>query len=192
MKAQTPAAAVADWRLLENYCDYERDRSRMPNVNPVLLRLRKEVNRSFHSRCAESPTLRLRHAGAQESDCQLRRDPGMACSQLVRPGIQTGIGHKEMRSSSPASLIFLAAVAWAGRITPCPWILLLGDRRGRAGSRGVAWGRSVTTTRLKLKNGRILKIRKPSLPDAEQQRVYDILGIDWKHAFPPIKSALPA
>lgn len=51
---------------------------------------------------------------------------------------------------------------------------------------------SVATTRLKLKDGRIIQIRKPSRPDAEQQRVYDILGIDWKLAFPPVKSALPA
>lgn len=51
---------------------------------------------------------------------------------------------------------------------------------------------SVVSTRLKLKDGRILQIRKPSLPDAEQQRVYDLLGIDWKRAFPPVKSELPA
>ena len=29
------------------------------------------------------------------------------------------------------------------------------------------------------------------LPDAEQQRVYDLLGIDWKRAFPPVKLELP-
>ena len=29
-------------------------------------------------------TLRLRHAGPQATDCQLKRDPGVACSRLVR------------------------------------------------------------------------------------------------------------
>ena len=51
---------------------------------------------------------------------------------------------------------------------------------------------SIVTTRLKLSCGRIIQIRKPSLPDAEQQRVYDILGIDWRQAFPAVKSELPA
>ena len=51
---------------------------------------------------------------------------------------------------------------------------------------------SIVTTRLKLSCGRIIQIRKPSLPDAEQQRVYDMLGIDWRQAFPAVKSELPA
>ena len=51
---------------------------------------------------------------------------------------------------------------------------------------------SIVTTRLKLSCGRIIQIRKPSLPDAEQQRVYDLLGIDWRQAFPAVKAELPA
>ena len=51
---------------------------------------------------------------------------------------------------------------------------------------------SIVTARLKLSCGRIIQIRKPSLPDAEQQRVYDLLGIDWRQAFPAVKSELPA
>ena len=30
----------------------------------------------------------------------------------------------------------------------------------------------------------------PSLPDAKQSRVYQILGIDWKRACPAVKSEL--
>ena len=38
--------------------------------------------------------------------------------------------------------------------------------------------------------GRIVTVRKPSLPDAEESRVYQILGIDWKRACPAVKSEL--
>ena len=41
-------------------------------------------------------------------------------------------------------------------------------------------------------SGRIVTVRKPSLPDAEQARVYKILGIDWKRACPAVKSELKA
>jgi hypothetical protein len=30
-------------------------------------------------------TMRIRHAGPMASDCQLRREPGVACSRLVEP-----------------------------------------------------------------------------------------------------------
>ena len=46
---------------------------------------------------------------------------------------------------------------------------------------------SVVTTRLPLEDGRVIEIRKPSLPDAEQALVYARLGIDWKQACPARK-----
>ena len=46
----------------------------------------------------------------------------------------------------------------------------------------------VATTRLALKDGREVSIRKPSEPDAEQERVYTLLGIDWRRAYPPRKT----
>jgi len=49
---------------------------------------------------------------------------------------------------------------------------------------------SLVSTRLPLEDGRVLSVRKPSLPDAEQARVYKILGIDWKRACPAVKSEL--
>ena len=49
---------------------------------------------------------------------------------------------------------------------------------------------SLVSTRLPLEDGRIVTVRKPSLPDAEQSRVYQILGIDWKGACPAVKSEL--
>lgn len=46
---------------------------------------------------------------------------------------------------------------------------------------------SLVTTRLPLEDGRVIEIRKPSLPDAEQALVYSRLGIDWKQACPARK-----
>jgi len=48
----------------------------------------------------------------------------------------------------------------------------------------------VATTRLPLEDGREISIRKPSQPDTEQERVYALLGIDWKRAYPPRKTEL--
>ena len=46
---------------------------------------------------------------------------------------------------------------------------------------------SLVTTRLPLKDGRVIEVRKPSLPDAAQAQVYQRLGIDWRHACPTRK-----
>ena len=46
---------------------------------------------------------------------------------------------------------------------------------------------SLATTRLPLEDGRVLHIRKATIPDAEQAHVYRKLGIDWKAEFPPQK-----
>ena len=51
---------------------------------------------------------------------------------------------------------------------------------------------SLVTTRLPLADGRTINIRKPSQPDDEQKRVYQMLGIDWKAAFPTKKTEIPA
>ena len=51
---------------------------------------------------------------------------------------------------------------------------------------------SITTTSLALIDGRIIHIRKSSVPDAEQALIYKILGIDWKSAFKTKKTELPA
>jgi len=43
------------------------------------------------------------------------------------------------------------------------------------------------TTRLPLEDGRVLHIRKPSIPDAQQAKVFQNLGINWKAEIPPQK-----
>jgi hypothetical protein len=49
---------------------------------------------------------------------------------------------------------------------------------------------ALVTTRLPLKDGRIINLRKPSLPDAAQAHVYQLLGIDWKTACPSRQTEL--
>ena len=67
---------------------------------------------------------------------------------------------------------------------------LAGDHREWSTVRRLLSTHSLVTTRLKLEDGRLLSIRKPSVPDAEQAQVYKILGIDWKAACPPKKTEL--
>jgi len=67
-----------------------------------------------------------------------------------------------------------------------------GDPREWKTLRRLLGTHSLVSTRLPLEDGRIVTVRKPSLPDAEQARVYKILGIDWKRACPGVKSELKA
>ena len=67
-----------------------------------------------------------------------------------------------------------------------------GDPREWKTLRRLLGTHSLVSTRLPLEDGRIVTVRKPSLPDAEQIRVYKILGIDWKRACPAVKSELKA
>ena len=46
----------------------------------------------------------------------------------------------------------------------------------------------VATTRLPLEDGHEVSLRKPSEPDEQQQRIYTLLGIDWRRAYPPRKT----
>jgi hypothetical protein len=63
-----------------------------------------------------------------------------------------------------------------------------GDTREWKTLRRLLGTHSLVSTRLPLQDGRIVTVRKPSLPDAEQAKVYKILGIDWKQTCPAVKS----
>ena len=63
-----------------------------------------------------------------------------------------------------------------------------GDTRDWRTLRRLLGTHVVLTTRLPLADGREISIRKPSEPDAEQQRIYTQLDIDWKRAFPSHKT----
>lgn len=67
-----------------------------------------------------------------------------------------------------------------------------GDARDWRTIRRILSTHSITTTSLALIDGRIINIRKSSVPDAEQALIYKILGIDWKSAFKTKKTELPA
>lgn len=63
-----------------------------------------------------------------------------------------------------------------------------GDVRDWRTIRRLLGTHSLVTTRLTLTDARVIRIRKPSLPDAAQQEVYHRLGIDWRRAFDPVKT----
>lgn len=63
-----------------------------------------------------------------------------------------------------------------------------GDYRDWKTLRRMLSTHSLVTTVLPLKDARVLRIRKASLPDPEQALIYQNLGIQWKNAFTPIKS----
>ena len=65
-----------------------------------------------------------------------------------------------------------------------------GDLREWKTIRRILSTHSLVTTRLPLKDGRIVSIRKASIPDAEQTLIYAQLGIDWKKAFTPIQTEI--
>lgn len=55
-----------------------------------------------------------------------------------------------------------------------------GDTRSWVTLRRLLSTHSLVSTQLPLKDGSIVQIRKPGVPDAEQQLVFQRLGIDWK------------
>lgn len=55
-----------------------------------------------------------------------------------------------------------------------------GDSRDWITLRRLLGTHSLVSTMLPLEDGSIVQIRKPSVPDAEQQQVFQRLGIDWK------------
>ena len=67
---------------------------------------------------------------------------------------------------------------------------LAGEARDWKTLRRLLSTHSLVTTVLPLKGGEVLRIRKPSLPDAEQKLIYDKLGIDWKAAFSAVKTVV--
>jgi len=62
------------------------------------------------------------------------------------------------------------------------------DRREWKTIRRILRTHCLITTRLPLKDGRIISIRKPNRPDEEQIGIYRSLGINWATSYSPIKT----
>ncbi|MFU8781468.1 MAG: hypothetical protein ACNA71_10675, partial [Kiritimatiellia bacterium] len=58
-----------------------------------------------------------------------------------------------------------------------------GDKRTWRTLRRLLRTHCLLTTRLPLEDGRIISIRKASVPDEEQDRIYQMLGINWRTAY---------
>jgi transposase len=65
-----------------------------------------------------------------------------------------------------------------------------GDRRTWRTIRRLLRTHCLLTTRFPLEDGRIVSIRKASVPDEEQIRIYNMLGINWKSAYQPRKTEI--
>lgn len=65
-----------------------------------------------------------------------------------------------------------------------------GERRTWRTIRRLLRTHCLLTTRFPLKNGRIVSIRKSSVPDEEQIRIYRMLGIQWKSAYQTKKTEI--
>lgn len=67
-----------------------------------------------------------------------------------------------------------------------------GDRRTWRTIRRLLRTHCLLTTRFPLNAGRIVSIRKASIPDEEQIRIYNMLGINWRSAYKTRKTEINA
>ncbi len=58
-----------------------------------------------------------------------------------------------------------------------------GDYRTWITLRRILRTHSIITTRFPLEDGRAISVRKASIPDEEQIKIYDLLGIKWQNAY---------
>ncbi|MDD4621635.1 MAG: IS1634 family transposase [Kiritimatiellae bacterium] len=65
-----------------------------------------------------------------------------------------------------------------------------GDNRTWRTLRRLLRTHCLLTTRLPLEDGRIISIRKASVPDEEQARIYQMLGINWRAAYKPRRTQI--
>lgn len=100
-------------------------------------------------------------------------------------GLRPNFHHKEDRVDGH---IFISVLAYHLLSWVQKRLEQQGDRREWETVRRLLSTHSLVTTRLPLADGRTVMVRKPSVPDAEQARLFRILGIDWKKAFPAVKS----
>lgn len=65
-----------------------------------------------------------------------------------------------------------------------------GDRRTWRTLRRILRTHCLATTRFPLNDGRVVSVRKASAPDEGQVQIYRMLGIEWRNAYKPRKTAV--
>jgi len=114
----------------------------------------------------------------------LRAEEGFAClkgSLGLRPNFHQ-LQHR-VEAHVFISVLAYHLLTWIRETLRCA-----GEHRDWKTLRRLLSTHSLVTTALPLKDGRVLRIRKPSQPDPGQALIYQKLRIDWKAAFRPIKS----
>ena len=114
----------------------------------------------------------------------LQAEEGFACLKGSL-GLRPNFHQLEHRVEAHVFISVLAyhLLSWIRETLRCT-----GENRDWKTLRRLLSTHSLVTTALPLKDGRVLRIRKPSQPDPEQSLLYQKLHIDWKTAFRPIKS----
>lgn len=109
----------------------------------------------------------------------LQAEEGFACLKGAL-GLRPNFHQLEARVEAHVFISVLAyhLLAWVReKLRDC------GELRDWKTLRRLLSTHSLATTRLPLEDGRVLHIRKATVPDAEQSQVYRLLGIDWKSEY---------
>lgn len=114
----------------------------------------------------------------------LQAEEGFACLKGAL-GLRPNFHQLEARVEAHVFISVLAyhLLAWVReKLRDC------GELRDWKTLRRLLSTHSLATTRLPLEDGRVLHIRKATIPDHEQSQVYRNLGIDWKNEYPARKT----
>jgi len=114
----------------------------------------------------------------------LQAEEGFACLKGTL-GLRPNFHQLERRVEAH---IFISVLAYHLLTWVRETLRAQGDPRDWKTLRRLLSTHSLVTISLPLSDGRILHIRKPSRPDAEQALLYQSLHLDWKAAFPPVKT----
>lgn len=155
--------------------------------------------------CSERNDERIQEALDLCGDYVLKTDRNLPADQLWRlymTLLQAEAGFRMLKSSLGLrpnyhqleervdAHIFISVLAYHLLMWVRHHLQVSGDNRDWKTLRRLLSTHSLVSTILPLKDGRILQIRKPSVPDAEQARVFQLLGIDWKREVPTQKTIM--
>jgi len=155
--------------------------------------------------CSERNDERIQEALDLCGDYVLKTDKNLPADQLWRlymTLLQAEAGFRMLKSSLGLrpnyhqleervdAHIFISVLAYHLLMWVRHHLQVSGDTRDWKTLRRLLSTHSLVSTILPLKDGRILQIRKPSVPDAEQARVFQLLGIDWKREVPTQKTIM--